>query len=542
VLSAKDGRLLFEASANSYTAFHNGAIQLGDGRYNPRTGKRLGEASFSLASTICTPRYFVNDIFVDNRGGKFQVGGESVTYRGVRGGCLFASVPAFGQFFTPQNWCRCAPGQIQGFVAFGPITREPTPAEMERAPAVTVGPAFGNLAGKLGAEEWPTYRHDAQRSSRASCAAPARLDTLWKTSVCKGVPSGPIGADWRERLTSPLTAPTVAAGLVVVAATERHEVVALDALSGNERWRFTAGARVDTPPTLHDGGCFFGANDGYVYALSSHDGRLAWRTRAAPLEERMVSYGKVESPWPVTGAVLVSQGLLFASAGRSGVSDGGIVIHALEPATGRAVWSKSVVKPRLNDILLEVGDSIQWMSTRLDPRTGAFRSDEAAPEATPRIGLEGLACGNWLRLGSRKHAPMAFGNVSADLLSWSEQAVCAAAAEGTLKAIRRDRVSPGSEKPDPADELWNTNLPTAYQATSMVLCPDALVVGGGLHAEGQAGSGGFVRVLSLEDGEPLAERKLPAPVSYNGLALAGGRLYATLTDGTTLGLGTQAEK
>lgn len=539
VLSAKDGRLLLEASADSYTAFHNGAIQLGDGRYDPRTGKRLGEAAFSLASTICTPRYFVNNIFVNNRGGKYQIGGESVRYRGVRGGCLFASVPAFGQFFTPQNWCRCAPGQIQGFVAFGPIAREPTPAEMERAPPVEVGPAFGKLAGKLGADAWPTYRHDSQRSSQTSGAAPARLDTLWKTSVCQVTPGSPIRADWRERLASPLTAPTVAGGLVVVAATDHHDVVALDALSGNERWRFTAGARVDTPPTLHEGGCFFGANDGYVYALSSHDGRLAWRTRAAPLEERMVSYGKVESPWPVSGAVLVSQGLLFASAGRSGASDGGIVVRALEPTTGRAVWSKSLVEPRLNDILLEVGDSIQWMSTHLDPRTGTVQPEDGGAEVAPRIGLEGFACGNWLRLGSRKHAPMAFGNVSADLLSWNEQAVCAADADGTLKAFPRDQVRSSGE---PAGKVWNITLPNAYQATSMVLCPDGVVVGGGVHTEGEAGSGGFVRVLSLEDGQPLVERKLPAPVSYNGLALSAGRLYATLTQGTTICLGTQAGK
>lgn len=56
----------------------------------------------------------------------------------------------------------------------------------------------------------------------------------------------------------------------------------------------------------------------------------------------MVSYGQVESPWPVIGTVLVAGGTAYASAGRTMGSDGGIAIRAFDPATAKIVWSRAI--------------------------------------------------------------------------------------------------------------------------------------------------------------------------------------------------------
>jgi len=559
-LAAEDGKVLLQTAANSYTSFYDGAVQIGPNKYDPQTGQPAGPAAFSLGRTICTPHYWVNGILVANRGCGFRVDGKPTSYRGARGGCLFASIPANGEFYTPQNWCRCAPSQIQGFVAFGPVGHEPTAEEMEAPPAVEKGPAAGTLSGTEEPTDWPTYRHDPQRSNGASCKAPGALDVLWQARLCPPAPDSAVGVTWRERLTDPLTAPVVAEGVMVTAAADRHQVIAVDAGSGEERWRQTLGARVDTPPTIHEGACVFGSNDGWVYALSVRDGRLAWRMRAAPLEERLVSYGQVESPWPAIGTVLVCDGVAYASAGRSQGSDGGVLVRAFKPQSGEPLWSKALAGEgnaralRINDLMLCVGRSVQLMTTRMDPKAGELLPNPTAEQAgkrrgqdktppleeiAPSIGLEGFVSGNWTRLGNRKYGAMGFGNVRGELVSWSDAAVCACRAGKNVQAFRRDRVGPAGVELDPEAPMWSHTLPGEFQATSLIVCPDAVLLGGGIYRAGSELAQGFVRVLSLDDGRVVAEQTLAAPLGYNALALAGGRVYATLADGSAVCLGTK---
>ena len=95
------------------------------------------------------------------------------------------------------------------------------------------------------------------------------------------------------------------AGWSIVTRPDAHQVVALDAATGKIRWTFTANGRVDTAPTIHRGLCLFGCKSGWVYCLRADDGPVVWRLRAAPVDERIVAYGQIESPWPVPGSVLV---------------------------------------------------------------------------------------------------------------------------------------------------------------------------------------------------------------------------------------------
>ncbi|MEW6359335.1 MAG: PQQ-binding-like beta-propeller repeat protein [Planctomycetota bacterium] len=573
--SAMDGKLLFTEKANSYTAFYNGEMLLGPKKYDPKTGQSTGPAPFQLSRTICTPRYFANNIIVSNRMGALIVDGKQVEYGGARGGCLFASIPAYGAFYTPQNWCRCAPAQIPGFITFGPIAVEPSPTEMEKPPAVESGSAFGQIQNPKSQiqndTDWPMYRHGPERNNATPAAAPEKLDVLWRARLADQAPDGPIGLDWKDFLNSPVTAPVVAEGIVVAAAMDRNQVVALDAAAGRELWRCAVGARIDTPPTLHQGLCIFGAHDGYVYALSCKEGRLAWRMRAAPREERMASYGKIESPWPVVGTVLVADGMGYASAGHTQGSDGGIVVRAFDPMTGKAAWSRAIPpspgkyrQMRRNDLIFKTGDSVQLMVTRMDPKTGEvrknptfeygqfldrqahakarkkeFKETMTVEEIAPSIGLEGFTSWNWTRLGNRKHMTMNFGNVGGDMASWDDGMVCAIAKEGTtVTAVKRENVGPFGQKVGPP--AWTLTLPAGRQATSLVLCPNAVLVGGGVYEAGSNEGRGFVMTLSRDKGEKIAECAFGAPLSYNGLAVAGGRLYATLADGSAVCLGSKA--
>jgi hypothetical protein len=59
----------------------------------------------------------------------------------------------------------------------------------------------------------------------------------------------------------------------------------------------------------------------------------------------VVSYDRLESAWPVPGSLLVLDGLVYGTAGRSSFLDGGIFLFALEPASGRLVHETHLEGP-----------------------------------------------------------------------------------------------------------------------------------------------------------------------------------------------------
>jgi outer membrane protein assembly factor BamB len=150
---------------------------------------------------------------------------------------------------------------------------------------------------------------------------------------------------WQTGLSGRLTQPVVADGKLLVAAIDTHAVHALDVASGTKLWSYTTGARVDSPPALYKGRVLFGSADGWVYCLRASDGALAWRFRAAPAELRLMSYEQIESVWPVSGSVLIQNGVAYALAGRSMFLDGGMRLLRLDPLTGKKL-SETILDDR----------------------------------------------------------------------------------------------------------------------------------------------------------------------------------------------------
>ena len=239
----------------------------------------------------------------------------------VRGGCIYGVMPCNGMTYAPMHSCGCQlEAKLTGFNALtsGPVPR-PTAAELSGQARLERGSAYGRVgAHAAGGKDWPTYRHDAGRSGTASTAVGPTLGRLWQAA-----------------LGGRLTAATVAAGKVFVASIDTHTLFALDARTGKQAWTCTTGGRIDSPPTYYQGLVLFGSADGYVYALRAADGALAWRFRAAPVDQRMMAWEQLESAWPVHGSVLVTDDVLYCTAGRNMYLEGGIHFLRLEPATGK---------------------------------------------------------------------------------------------------------------------------------------------------------------------------------------------------------------
>ena len=307
---------------------------------DPRTGELRTTHAAGLAHCfppVATRRFLFSGVMdlVDLETGKLFV--NPIT----KANCSRETgwVPANGLIYTTPKHCTCWP-ILRGFVALAPggalTPGDKVPVVLQRGPA-DADPDAGDPT----TADWPLYRHDCWRSAGTPEPGPRELKTLWSVPLATGSePAGPILHDWRENafVKGPVSAPTVAYGRVYVARPDAHEVVALDAATGAVSWRFTANGRVDTPPALHRGLCLFGSRAGSVYALRADTGQLVWRLRAGPTDERIVAYGQLESLWPVSGAVLISKGIAYFAAGRQPLADGGILVFAVDPLSGRRLW------------------------------------------------------------------------------------------------------------------------------------------------------------------------------------------------------------
>jgi len=255
-----------------------------------------------------------------------------------RGGCIYGVMPCNGMTYAAMDACGCQLeaklGGLKALVA-APVPK-PNAGSLAGTSRLEPGPAYREVQGPAtGPADWPTFRHDPARSGASSMSLAAE------------------GASWTARLGGRLTAATVAAGRVFVADRSTCTVHALDAGSGRALWSYTTGGQTDTPPTYHDGLVLFGSADGHVYALRAQDGVLAWRFRAAPVDERHMAWEQLESAWPVHGSVLVlpaaatglGRAVAYCTAGRSIFLEGGIRFLRLDPASGdllsEAVWDET---------------------------------------------------------------------------------------------------------------------------------------------------------------------------------------------------------
>jgi outer membrane protein assembly factor BamB len=273
-------------------------------------------------------------LMASRRGVEFVdlVSGENYQNHWVRSGCLLGNLPCNGLLYVAPHSCGCyIEAKLTGFNALAPARSEKGEARSVKADErLFRGSAYKATDHRPSdftvqtSNDWPTYRHDAQRSGATEAAVGAELRVAWQSSVG-----------------GRLSAPVVAGGRVLVADVDAHTVRALDAAGGRPVWAYTAGARVASPPSVHEGLAFFGANDGRVYAVRAADGAAVWQFAAAPEDSRVTADNQLESPWPVLG-VLVQDGKCWFAAGRSSYLDGGIHVFALVPATGRVLHQATI--------------------------------------------------------------------------------------------------------------------------------------------------------------------------------------------------------
>jgi len=529
----------------------------------------------------------------------------------LRGACKYGMTPSYGMLYVPPDQCFCQPGaKFLGYAALkAESTNESKPVPDGRR--LEKGPAYGTIESRKSSienpDDWPTFRHDAARSGTTRTRVPSNIEV-----------------DWKIKLKGKLTAPVAADGKVFVAKPDAHTIYALEMTTGRELWHFIAGGRVDSPPTIYEGLVLFGSVDGRVYCLRASDGQLVWRFLAAPTDQRIGSFDQIESTWPVHGSVLLHEGVVYFTAGRSTYLDGGISVWGLNPVTGKIIHKGLLEGPHRSvdgqrdlaffilgansDVLVSEGGFLYMRQKKMTPELKEIKVDVLSSKGAQDVGLHvfstsGLLDDSWynrtfwmyskrwpgfqlanqapktgqllvvdddktyaVRTFYRRnvHSPMFFPGkegylLFADLNTNEPQIVGEPGSRKPLAWLPQSHIpregNPGLDNVSRgfgADKgigytraeppVWTQWLPVRIRA--MVKAGDTLFVTGppdvldpkDPYAAFQARKGARLVAVSADDGKKLSEITLEYPPVFDGMIAAGGRLFASLLDGSIVSL------
>jgi outer membrane protein assembly factor BamB len=255
----------------------------------------------------------------------------------------------------------------------------------------------------------------------------------------------------------------------------------------------------------------------------------------------MVAYGLVESVWPATGSVLVHDGVAYVTAGRSTRSDGGIALVAFKPETGETVWARALGEDlaNLNDVLSIQNGELAWHHHRLDPKTGK----PLAP-VQPIQYHGSMIDGSWLAgYGTRFGRAFMLGKACSNMMAWNDKLVAmpGLAVPRVKVEIPKPEKLLGVKNPDDFKKeeiLWGTELEPANpwaRICTMAVTGNAVLYAGPVYTycDSSKFAGSFLWIKSAADGKKQQPTiKLDSPPAYDGLAVAGGRVYLSQQDGS----------
>jgi outer membrane protein assembly factor BamB len=259
--------------------------------------------------------------------------------------CVAGSFVGEGMLFFGSASCMC------NYTVRGTIVQSPAPSANSRSPqspkrdgwpTTTMGswrPGGPVQPLAVDAADWPTFRASPERGNANRAKVPMRPVVRWTWRPTPNAPK--LASDFKAAAPDPLDScrepvQATAAGHLVFAPGADGSVTALDLATGQVRWTHPTAGRLFAPPTIADGRCFIGSGDGQIYCVEASTGRLLWRYRAAPADRRIMIYGDLLCTWPITGGVLVHEGVAYAVAGI--LDADGTHVVALDAATGAPRW------------------------------------------------------------------------------------------------------------------------------------------------------------------------------------------------------------
>lgn len=265
---------------------------------------------------------------------------------------------------------------------------------MQRVIATTVI-LMSTLPAK--SSDWPTFAHDNRRSYVTDAIVKPPLHLQWVyESPSRPAPgwSRPVNGYGARKTKSNVSYddshPAIVIGeTVYFCSSAENCLYAVDAGSGQVRWRFFTDAAPRLAPTFSDGRLFFGADDGRVYCLNAMDGSVVWQLNAALNLERMLGYGRFSSVWPIRTSVTVENGIAYFTSGL--FPSEGVFFFAVSADDGKILWRREIGRLTGNVAHANlapqgytlIGNDSIYLTSRVSPARFRKADGEYVPFATP---------------------------------------------------------------------------------------------------------------------------------------------------------------
>lgn len=198
--------------------------------------------------------------------------------------------------------------------------------------------------------DWPTYLHDISRVGHTDEPLKTPLTQRWVYEA----PSAPqlawAGEDGRvfedhEMLNrvhfDDVLHVAIVGDRVYFGSSVDGRVFCRNLLTGADDWTFFTDAPVRLAPMVVDGKVFVGSDDGHAYCLDAQSGKVIWKLRAGPEDERILARGRMVSRWPVRTGLLVDNGIAYFGAGVFPHEN--VFLYAVDAATGKVLWKNDSI-------------------------------------------------------------------------------------------------------------------------------------------------------------------------------------------------------
>ncbi len=160
-----------------------------------------------------------------------------------------------------------------------------------------------------------------------------QLHLQWQTSLPERQPAW----QFTQRMSRDTSYPiALSEKLAFIGCEHNGALLALDAETGEERWRFYTNGPIRVAPLATDSRVFVGSEDGYLYCLDQQ-GKLLWKSRGGPSDRKVIGHDRIVSAWPVTSRPVLDEDRIYFVAGAWPVD--GIYVHCLDAKTGKPIWS-----------------------------------------------------------------------------------------------------------------------------------------------------------------------------------------------------------
>jgi len=204
-----------------------------------------------------------------------------------------------------------------------------------------------------------------------------------------------------------LSSPAIADGVVYFGSGDTN-VYALDAVSGQLKWKFATGDVVHASPAVADGMVFIGSWDTYFYALDAATGQQKWRFKTGEDPD-------IHNQTGIQSSAAVADGMVYFGCRDSN-------FYALDEHTGEKKWAYNnkgswvVGSPAVRDGKVYFSTSDSGMFYGLDAKTGAVLFSLSS-QKWPMFSSPAIA-GNMAYIGTHSGKLWAV-DLSAQKLAWT---------------------------------------------------------------------------------------------------------------------------